>query len=51
MVTLLSGNVSVAGDVGTFTARARDVGWVDAQDYKTSPPTLYRWVSATLEAV
>lgn len=51
ITTLLAGNVAVAGDAGTFTARARDIGWVDGQAYPGGVPTLYRWVSATLEQV
>lgn len=54
IATLLAGSVAVAGDLGTFTARARDIGWVDGQHYPGGPhstPTLYRLVTATLEEV
>ena len=52
ITTLMAGNVSVSGDVGTFTARARDVGWVDGQSGDgNGAPVVYRWVTATLEEV
>lgn len=48
---LATGAVAISGDIGSFTARPRDIGWVDVQDYRTSPPTTYRHVTATLEEV
>ena len=48
---LTSGPVSVSGDVGTFTAIARDVAWLDGQDHTGGQPTVYRWVTCTLEEV
>lgn len=51
MALLRGANVSVSGDSGTFTARASGIGWVDVQDFRTSPPLVYRHVSCTLEAV
>lgn len=47
MATLTGGNVSVAGDVGSLTAAARDVGY---RDVKASGGT-FRFVTATLEQV
>jgi len=54
MAALAAGTVTITGDVGSFTARARDIGWTDGQHYPDgpfSPPTAYRWVSVTLEGV
>lgn len=49
--TLLAGNVTVGGDVGSFTARATNVSLSSGQDWSTGSPVPYRWVSATLEEV
>lgn len=51
IATLVAGNVTVGGDFGSFTARAKDVGYIDAQSYQTNPPTLFRWITCTLEEV
>lgn len=52
MTTLRAGDVMIGGDASDqFTARASDIGWVDVQDHKASPPTLHRHVSFTLEQV
>lgn len=49
--TLKAGAVTVGGDMASITARARDIGYVDEQDYRTDPPTVFRWLSCTLEQV
>lgn len=51
ITALRDGTVQVGGDVGTFTARARDIGWRDIQDNDGVNVTVYRWVSAVLEEV
>ena len=51
IATLAAGSVTVGGDMGAFTARARDIGWADAQDWRTGAPVIYRIVSVTLEEV
>lgn len=52
MATLLAGTVTVGGTLASqFTASASDVGWLDVQDHETSPPTIYRHVTCTLEEV
>lgn len=48
---LRSGPVEVGGVEGEMTMRARDISWTDGQDWSTSPPTVYRWVTATLYEV
>lgn len=44
---LKAGNVAVSGDVGSFTARAKDIGY---RDIRTGPGVI-RQVSVTLEEV
>lgn len=51
ITALKAGALSISGTAGSFTARARDIGWVDGQDWSGGAPMAYRWVSATLEEV
>lgn len=51
MDVLLAGNVAITGTPGTFTARARDVEYVDGSEWKASGPVTYRWVSCVLDEI
>ena len=51
IATLEAGSVTVGGDVGSFTARAKDIGYADVTDWRTGSPVTYRLVSVTLEEV
>lgn len=47
MGTLTAGNVTVAGDIGSFTAAPRDVGWRDV----VAAGAKARFITVTLEQV
>lgn len=50
--TLLAGDVAITGDLGAFTGRARDIGYVDISDRAIwASPVVYRIVSATFDEV
>ncbi len=51
IAVLTGGSVAVAGDIGSFTARARDIGYLDEQDWRSGSPVAFRIVTATLEEV
>lgn len=51
IATLVAGSVTVAGEIGSFTGRARDVSWTDEQDSRVYPPAPYRLISTTIEEV